>query len=86
MIGLKKTKKNLREKETIDNAETIEKSTKKNLMVIKRLIRRVLGNRIHITIGWKQWNRHHSEHKITLDEYVAYRKQKERRRKINELR
>ena len=27
--------------------------------------------------GWKQWNRQHSEHKITLNEYVEYRKQKE---------
>ena len=84
--GLKKTKKSLREKETIDNAETIEKSTKKNLMAIKRLIRRVLGNRIHITIGLKAWNRKHPNNKMTEEEYVAYRKQKERRRKNNELR
>ena len=76
----------MRENETIDNAENIEKSTKKNLMVIKRLIRRVLGNRTHITIGLKAWNRKHPNNKMTEEEYVAYRKQKERRRKINELR
>ena len=84
--GRKKTKKSLRENETIDNAETIEKSTKKNLMVIKRLIRRVSENRIHITIGLKAWNRKHPNNKMTEEEYVAYRKQKERRRKNNELR
>lgn len=49
-IGQKKTKKNLRENETIEYAETIEKSTKKNLMVIKRLISRNLENRTHSTM------------------------------------
>ena len=85
-IGRKKTKKSLREKETIDNAETIEKSTKKNLMAIKRLIRSVSGNRIHITTGLKAWNRKHPNNQMTEEQYVAYRKQKERRRKNNELR
>ena len=83
-IGRKKTKKSLRENETIDNAEIIEKSTKKNLMAIKRLIRRVLGNRIHITIGLKAWNRKHPNNKMTEEQYVAYRKQKERKNQQKE--
>ena len=67
----------MRENETIEYAETIEKSTKKNLMVTKRLIRRVSGNRIHITIGLKAWNRNHPNNKMTEEEYIEYRKQKE---------
>lgn len=55
-------------------------------MVIKRLIRRVLGNRTPITTGFKAWNRKHPNDQMTEDQYVAYRKQKERRRKNNELR
>ena len=83
--GPKKTKKNLRENETIEYAETIEKSTKKNLMTIKRLIKRNLENRILITTGLKAWNRNHPNNKMTQEEYIGYRKHKEaRRRKINE--
>ena len=82
-IGPKKTKKNLRENETIEYAETIEKSTKKNLKTIKRLIKRNLENRIHITIGLKAWNRKHPNNKITLEEYIGYRKYKETRRRKN---
>lgn len=67
----------MRENETIEYAETIEKITKKNLMIIKRLIRRVSGNRIHITIGLKAWNRNHPNNKMTEEEYIEYRKQKE---------
>ena len=75
----------MRENETIEYAETIEKSTKKNLMVTKRLIRRVSGNRIHITIGLKAWNRNHPNNKMTLEQYSAYRNRKnQRRRKNNE--
>lgn len=75
----------MRENETIDYAETIEKITKKNLMTIKRLIKRNLENRILITIGLKAWNRNHPNNKMTLEEYIGYRKHKEaRRRKINE--
>lgn len=84
MDGPKKTKKSLRENETIDNAENIEKSTKKNLMVIKRLIRRVSGKRILITIGFFQWNRNHSDEPMTYEEYIAYRQQKERKKKQKE--
>ena len=75
----------MRENETIEYAETIEKITKKNLIVIKRLISRNLENRILITIGLKAWNRNHPNNKMTLELYIAYRKHKEeRRRKINE--
>lgn len=74
----------MRENETLEYAETIEKSTKKNLMAIKRLIRRVSGNRIHITIGLKAWNRKHPNNKMTEEQYVAYRKQKERKKKQKE--
>ena len=73
----------MRENETIDNAETIEKSTKKNLMVIKRIIRRVSGNRILITTGLKAWNRNHPNNKMTLEQYVAYRKHKEEKKRKN---
>ena len=74
------------ENETLGNAETIEKSTKKNLMAIKIGIKRNLGKKTHITIGLKAWNRKHPNNKMTEEEYVAYRKQKERGRKNNELR
>ena len=50
-------------------------------MTIKRIIRRVSGNRIHITIGLKAWNRNHPNNKMTQEEYVAYRIQKARRRR-----
>ena len=33
--------------------------------------------------GWKAWNRKHPNNKMTEEQYVAYRKQKERRRKNN---
>ena len=67
----------MRENETIEYAENIEKITKKNLMIIKRLIRRVSGNRTHITTGLKAWNRNHPNNKMTEEEYIEYRKQKE---------
>lgn len=31
--------------------------------------------------GWKQWNRHHQEDKMTYEQYIAYRKNKERRKR-----
>lgn len=75
----------MRENETIEYAETIEKITKKNLMTIKRLIKRNLENRILITIGLKAWNRNHPNKKMTLELYIAYRKHKEaKKRKKNE--
>lgn len=76
----------MRENETIEYAETIEKITKKNLMTIKRLIKRNLENRIHITTGLKAWNRNHPNNKMTPEQYAAYRIQKtiRRKRKINE--
>ena len=67
----------MRENETIEYAETIEKSTKKILMVTKRLIKRNLENRTHITTGLKAWNRNHPNNKMTQEQYVAYRKHKE---------
>ena len=67
----------MRENETIEYAETIEKITKKNLMIIKILIKRNLGNRTHITTGLKAWNRNHPNNKMTLEEYIEYRKHKE---------
>lgn len=75
----------MRENETIEYAETIEKSTKKNFKVIKRLIRRISGKRTHITTGLKAWNRYHPNNKMTEEQYVAYRKQKEaKKEKKNE--
>ena len=55
-------------------------------MIIKRLIKRNLENRILITTGLKAWNRNHPNNKMTQEEYVAYRIQKtiRRKRKINE--
>lgn len=50
-------------------------------MVIKRLIRRVSGKRTHFIIGFLQWNRNHSDEPMTYEEYVAYRKNKERQKK-----
>lgn len=35
--------------------------------------------------GWKQWNRNHSDEPITYEQYVAYRKQKERKSKYKEI-
>ena len=46
-------------------------------MVTKRLIKRNLENRILITIGLKAWNRNHPNNKMTLEEYIRYRKHKE---------
>ena len=40
--------------------------------------------RIHITIGFKAWNRNHPDEPITYEEYVAYRQQKERKKKQKE--
>lgn len=82
-IGPKKTRRTLRENETIEYAETIEKSTKKILIVTKRLIRRVSGKRIHITTGLKAWNRYHPNNKMTEEEYIEYRKQKEAKKEKN---
>ena len=73
----------MRENETIEYAKTIEKSTKKNLMVIKRLIKRNLENRILITIGLKAWNRNHPNNKMTLEEYIGYRKHKKAKKEKN---
>ena len=83
--GRKKTRRTLREKETIGYAETIEKITKKNLMVIKRLIKRNLENRTDTTIGLRAWNRNHPDELMTHEEYVAYRQQKERKKKQKEI-
>lgn len=71
----------MRENETIEYAEAIEKITKKNLMVIKRLISRNLGKRTHITTGLKAWNRNHPNNKMTLELYIAYRKHKEAKKR-----
>ena len=73
----------MRENETIEYAEAIEKITKKNLMTTKRIIRRVSGNRIHITTGLKAWNRYHPNNKMTEEEYIEYRKQKEAKKEKN---
>lgn len=71
----------MRENETIDNAETIEKSTKKNITVTKILIKRNLEKITDTTIGLRAWNRNHPDEPMTYEEYVVYRKQKERKKK-----
>lgn len=50
-------------------------------MNTKRIIRRVSGNRIHITTGLKAWNRNHPNNKMTLELYIAYRKHKEAKKR-----
>ena len=52
-------------------------------MVIKRLIKRNLENRILITIGLKAWNRNHPNNKMTLEEYIGYRKHKKAKKEKN---
>lgn len=49
-IGPKKTKKILRENETLGNAATIEISTEKNIEIIKKNHRGNLEKRIHTTM------------------------------------
>ena len=61
----------------LDNAETIEKSTKKNIMFTTAAIKRDSELKISITTGWKAWNRKHTEEPMTYEQYVFYRKQKE---------
>ena len=76
MDGLKKTRRTLRENETIDNAATIEIDIEKNSDGYIKNYQQKFREQNPYYYGWKQWNRHHPENKITLDEYVEYRKQK----------
>lgn len=74
----------MRGNETLEYAETIEKSTRKNITVTKILIKRDSEKITDTTIGLKAWNRNHPDEPMTYEEYVAYRKQKERKKKQKE--
>ena len=85
-IGRKKTRRTLRENETLEYAETIETNIGMIIQITRILIKIDGEKNIHTTIGLKAWNRKHPNNKMTEEQYVAYRKQKERKRKNNELR
>ena len=85
--GLKKTRRNLRENETLEYAETIETNTEKNLIGYQRIYQKKFREENPYYYAWKQFNRHHPYNKMTEEEYIEYRRQKEakkqRRRKNN---
>ena len=76
MDGPKKTRKNLRENETLGNAATIEIDIEKNSNGYIKNYQQKFREQNPYYYGWKQWNRNNPDNKMTLDEYVEYRKQK----------
>lgn len=84
MDGPKKTRKNLRENEILGIAATIEIDIEKNSHGYIKNYQQKFREQNPYYYGWKQWNRRHQDNKITLDEYVAYRQQKERKKKQKE--
>lgn len=47
------------------------------------MLRISLEQRIHIIIGLRQWNRNHPNNKMTMEQYIKYREEKEERRLKN---
>lgn len=76
--GQKKTKRNLLENETLDTVKAEEIDIGKHIQNIKRPINRNLGKKILITTGYKQLLRKYPNTSMTYEEYIEYRKSKEK--------
>lgn len=84
MDGRKKTRRNLIENETLGNAATIEIDIEKNSHGYIKNYQQKFREQNPYYYGWKQWNRCHQENKMTYEQYIAYRQQKERKKKQKE--
>lgn len=72
------------ENETLGNAATIEIDIEKNANGYMKKYQQKFREQNKFYYGWKQWNRHHQENKMTYEQYIAYRQQKERKKKQKE--
>jgi hypothetical protein len=55
-----------------------------NTRPTKKLINENIGKNISSIIGHTQWNRLHPDDQMTLEQYIAYRQNKERMKEIKE--
>lgn len=82
--GQKKIRNNLFVKEILDIVERAEIITEKLIQLIKRNTNANTARNTNTIIGFVLWNKNHPDEPMTEDEYIAYRKQKERKRKMQE--
>lgn len=72
------------ENETLGNAETIEIDIEKNSDGYIKNYQQKFREQNPYYYGWKQQNRNNPDNKMTYEQYVAYRKNKERQKETKE--
>lgn len=72
------------ENETLGNAATIEIDIEKNSDGYIKNYQQKFREQNPYYYGWKQFNRHHTEEPMTYEQYVTYRKNKERQKETKE--
>jgi hypothetical protein len=70
--------------ETLDIVERAVINIEKLIQLTKRNTNEDTERNTNTIIGFVLWNKNHPDEPMTEDEYVAYRKQKERKRKMQE--
>lgn len=68
------------ENETLGNAATIEIDIEKNANGYIKKYQQKFREQNPYYYGWKQQNRKNPENKMTYEQYIAYRKNKERQK------
>ena len=84
-IGQTKTKRNLRENETLDNAAHIEISIELNIRGYQNAYQKKFREQNPYYYGWKQYLRLHPELDLTYEQYIEIRKTKEEKKKQQEI-
>ncbi len=69
------------ENETLGNAETIETNIEKKSIGYIKNYQQKFRNENPYYYGWKQQNRNNPDNKMTYEQYIAYRKNKERQKR-----